>query len=80
MRDGGNRQIRNVKTITSALAFEEWVALRQLARQANLSVGQYVRAIVKDAIYDEGIDVRQQRPQECPESREGSPRSGEAAS
>lgn len=44
------------KTVQVALPLAEWAAIRFLTKKHKVKVGDYVRAIIVDAIVDEGID------------------------
>lgn len=68
-----------MKTTTVVLGIDEWLAMRFLARKHKVKVGAYLRAIVIDAIADEGLDVQRLRTQGRTPSGEGSEASGAPA-
>lgn len=67
------------KTLATGVKLEEHAAVAFLARRHNLTIGQYVRAIVIDALHDEGLDVQLFRTEGCAEQGKASEASGRSA-
>lgn len=67
MSDKNNYAARYFKTATVVLPYPEWNALKHLAKKSHVKIGEYIHAIVKDAIADEGLDVQRFRAQGCTE-------------
>lgn len=80
MYDGGNREIRTVKTATVVMPYADWLAVKHLARRSGVKIGEYLHAIIKDAIADEGVDVRQLGSQGRTQGGEAGKASGAVAS
>lgn len=76
MYNEGNPRVREFKTATVVLPYAEWNALKHLARLSNVKIGEYILAIIKDAIADEGLDVQCFRAQGCTEQGKASEASG----
>jgi hypothetical protein len=68
--------INNPKVICCRLNDEEWESFQRLCQNHNATMQAMLRAIVIDALYDEGLyALRRQQP----ERREGSGETSEAS-